>query len=477
MTRRKDGWRLQYHLMPPSGWLNDPNGLCQYDGIYHIFFQYSPAEPGPDGRMARTWGHYAGPDLLHLRYRGVPFWPVDPEDHDGCYSGSALTGPEGIRLYYTGNVKEPGKDLTYEGRQANEILVESDGETFGDKRVLLRNVDYPPHCTCHVRDPKVWREDGVCYMVLGARVAGPERKQDTDYGEVLFYRSADGVHWDYLKELTTEERFGYMWECPDYFSLEGRTFLGVCPQGLSHEEYRRQNIYQSGYFEVEGGLEEEQKLKDFREWDMGFDFYAPQSFVDEAGRRLFIGWVGLPDRPYGNPTADLAENPWENCLTVPRVLTYEEGVVRQNPIPELEKLRYDETDLTIGECGMDLPKGAGDFEVCFLEGREDESWNIRFGTGVTLSYSDNVLKLEMDEQNGRGRKVRKVRIEIIEYLRILVDSSVLEIYVNDGEYVLTSRFYPAYDEEDPVLRVSFDTGVAAVTGWRMQTMETNRNII
>lgn len=28
---------LSFHLMPPSGWLNDPNGLCQLHGTYHIF--------------------------------------------------------------------------------------------------------------------------------------------------------------------------------------------------------------------------------------------------------------------------------------------------------------------------------------------------------------------------------------------------------------------------------------------------------
>lgn len=89
---------MHYHLMPPDGWLNDPNGLCQYKGQYHVFFQYSPNTPAPDGRTARTWGHYAGKDLLSLEFKGVPFWP-ETLDRDGCYSGSALTTDEGIWLF------------------------------------------------------------------------------------------------------------------------------------------------------------------------------------------------------------------------------------------------------------------------------------------------------------------------------------------------------------------------------------------
>ncbi|MCI6638762.1 MAG: glycoside hydrolase family 32 protein [Bilifractor sp.] len=477
MLRDKNGWRLQYHLMPPDGWLNDPNGLCQFQGVYHIFFQYSPNTPGPDGRFARTWGHYAGRDLLHLKYTGVPFWPVDPIDRDGCYSGSALTDDEHIRLYYTGNVKESGNhDYTYSGRQANEILVESDGENFSEKTCLLTNSDYPKNCTCHVRDPKVWKKENGFYMILGARVKGPDLSADSDFGEVLFYQSEDGIHWNFLKSLTSEERFGYMWECPDYFTLSGKTFLSLCPQGLPKGEYRYQNIYQAGYFTVEGSLDGVQYLHDFREWDYGFDFYAPQSFVDEQGRRLFIGWVGMPDAPYTNPTAEPKGKGWENCLTVPRELSLENGTIRQNPIAELKNLRYDETPV-MPHGSMVLPDGAGDFEISLLEGTEDLAWDIYFGDGAVLSYREDLLRLNFTDSVGFGRRERRVIIPDIEYIRILVDSSLLEIFINDGEYVITSRFYPKYTGDRQNLTVSFNCELAAITGWKMHTMETNRDLI
>ena len=476
----RDPWRLAYHLMPPEGWLNDPNGLCQFRGTYHIFFQYAPKEPGPDGRPARTWGHYAGPDLLHLSFAGVPFWPVDPADHDGCYSGSALVEEDRICLYYTGNVKQPGKyDYTYAGREANEILVETDGETFGDKKVLLTGADYPEDCTCHVRDPKVWKEDSRYFMVLGARVTGAVHEEAADRGEVLLYESADGIGWNFKKRLSVPERFGYMWECPDYFELEGHTFLGICPQGLAHEEYRYQNVHQSGYYHVEGPLSGEQTLTGFEEWDYGFDFYAPQTFVDEAGRRILIGWAGLPDKPYGNPTADLAEKSWENCLTVPRVLSVSEGAVLQNPGPELEELRYGRTTVLPDRNQMVLSEGAGDFEISFPGDKGEETWRIRIGTDAgnpdaELSYEEGVLTLRLSDSSGCGRNKRRVKIPSVGSVRLLVDRSMLEVFVDGGRYVLASRFYPAYPDKEPELTVSFETGAAVVTGWQMRTMETNR---
>ena len=33
-----DKYTLNFHLIPPSGWLNDPNGLCQFNGVNHIYY-------------------------------------------------------------------------------------------------------------------------------------------------------------------------------------------------------------------------------------------------------------------------------------------------------------------------------------------------------------------------------------------------------------------------------------------------------
>ena len=178
----KDRFRQKLHLMPPTGWLNDPNGLCQFKGIYHAFFQYSPFNATGGLKM---WGHYTSRDMIEWKYEGVSLYPDQPFDCHGVYSGSAFIEDGKMYLYYTGNVKlEDGEfDYIRTGREANTVLVVSeDGEHFGRKRELMRNSDYPQDLTCHVRDPKVWKENGMYYMVQGART-------QKDEGKVLIFES------------------------------------------------------------------------------------------------------------------------------------------------------------------------------------------------------------------------------------------------------------------------------------------------
>ena len=152
-------FRQKLHLMPPVGWLNDPNGLCQFKGVYHAFFQYSPlnAEGG-----VKMWGHYTSRDMIDWEYQGVTLYPDQPFDCSGVYSGCAFIEDGEMYLYYTGNVKlEDRDDYDYvnSGREANTVLVTStDGVNFGRKRLLMKNSDYPADLTLHVRDPKVWKE-------------------------------------------------------------------------------------------------------------------------------------------------------------------------------------------------------------------------------------------------------------------------------------------------------------------------------
>lgn len=440
-------YRMKYHLMPPVGWLNDPNGLCQFQGIYHVFFQYSPldAKGGIKG-----WGHYTGRDLLHWKYAGVELLPDQEIDRDGVYSGSALTLEDGIFLYYTGNVKQAGEhDYIYSGREANTIRVVSpDGRSFEKKELLLTNKEYPAQCTCHVRDPKVWQESGCFYMIQGARMVSGQ-KGGEDFGAVLLFGSEDGEHWDLYNQITTPERFGYMWECPDYFCLldergDNVQILSLSPQGLKSEQYRYQNIYQSGYFCLNGDITLNVSLEGFTEWDMGFDFYAPQTFEDEQGRRIMIGWAGIPDADYDNePTV---REGWQHCLTVPRELTWKRGKVLQNPVSEISLLRGE--SVVVSE-GIPQTMKEQHFDLLLTEIASSPA-KISFSPegeegGLTLEFQDGICTLsfvgDCRQRVGRGRLCRRLQIGHLEQVRVLVDGSIVEIYLNGGEYVFTSRYY------------------------------------
>ncbi len=454
----QDKKRLALHLMPPVGWINDPNGLCQFNGVYHVFYQYSPLDP--NGSF-KAWGHYVSKDQLHWVQLPVAFYPDKDFDKDGVYSGSAFIEDGCMYLFYTGNVKQPGEhdaDLTYSGREANTVLVTShDGINFSEKMPVMTNADYPDEYTCHIRDPKVWKSGDKYYMIQGGRKklhpegSGDINSKDTDYGTVLIFESDNLTDWHFLKDVTTKERFGYMWECPDYFKVGSQPVLSVSPQGLDHEEYRYQNVYQSGYFLLDkeliiddkimaedDGFAEDKAVPDaskFYEWDYGFDFYAPQTYCDENGRRIIIGWAGIGDADYDN--APTVEAGWQHALTLPREISLRGGRLCQNPLEELKGLRKSQV-----EFGGSYEAAGTVFELEIDQMSDDCTVRVACGQeNFTARYENKVLSFTITEAAGRGRKIRKIKIDKLTNMRLIVDNSMVEIYMNDGEYVLTSKFY------------------------------------
>ncbi|MBS6764846.1 MAG: glycoside hydrolase family 32 protein [Clostridium sp.] len=457
-----DKWRLGLHLMPPTGWLNDPNGLCQFQGVYHVFFQYSPDNP-EGGR--KCWGHYTSTDLLEWQYAGIALSPDAEFDRNGVYSGSAVVSEGEMYLFYTGNVKLEG-DYNYitDGRQSNTVLTGSeDGLNFGEKKCLMTNEDYPDHLTCHIRDPKVVTgksigiEDDNFYMFLGARTKD-------DRGVVLVYKSPDLESWEHTNILTGEKRFGYMWECPDAFMLGEKKILSVSPQGVETRGIDYQNVYQSGYFELDGSFDGTYRLKNFREWDRGFDFYAPQTFLDEQGRRLLIGWIGMPDdQEQCNPTV---KDGWQNALTVPREVFLKDEKVMQYPAEELLSLRKEEQTLEPGKASDKMQ--CYDIEITMLENTD---MTLVISDGITLCYSrsDKMFTVTfLEEQNlGYGRKSRAVYLDECRSVRILADTTCLEVYLNGGEEVFTTRFYT----EDGMSSFRAEKGDMEIKYWVMEPMK------
>lgn len=434
-----------FHLVPPVGWLNDPNGLCQLGDTYHAFFQYSPfsAEGG-----VKMWGHSMSSDMVIWFYEGTALYPDQPVDVGGVYSGCAFVEDEVMHVFYTGNVKlEDGGEHDYvsSGREANTVhVVSTDGINFGPKRLVLSNDDYPADDTNHVRDPKVWKSGSTYYMVQGAR-----KKDDT--GEVLVFSSPDLEKWTLVNRITSNTRFGYMWECPDYFEIADTgsfaprpqvQVLSVSPQGLHGGDWDRRNVYQSGYFVVFGDIAGECSLTPFALWDAGFDFYAPQTFEAADGRRVLIGWMGMPDeKTYTNLTV---EDGWQHCFTIPREVTACNGRVLQWPVRELESYRKNER---AGE-GTLSDASARTFDLMIDQINTDEPLTVQLAGGeLQLTWRDRRFEMSFAKGEirsaGAGRKTRFEELDELRNVRVVGDVSSVEVFVNDGELTFSSRYYPS----------------------------------
>ncbi len=485
-TLSNESWRPKLHLSARNGSVSDPNGLCHFRGTYHFFCQYAPTYP-PHAESPHGWGHFVSPDLVHWTFLGCHVMPDCPSDRDGSYSGGAYVADDEIWFYYTGNIRDGIGDGTTSGRLANQTLMKSyNGINLGPKTVVVDNTQYPAYCSCHVRDPKVWEQDGKLHMMLGARTLADSR------GSILCYDSNDGESWTFSGSCTSlgEKPFGYMWECPDRIELDGREFLGACPQGMALAKdpdnpgkTSCQNVHAAGYFPLEGRILDvlagDQELMDasapraaidettFVDWDYGFDFYACQTLVDEGGRTLLVGWMSLPhdqndERPYDNPTST-----WKGCLTIPRELTLApDGKILQNPVTEFDALRREAVPMariTDGFVATLSPK-VGDIVVSGIDGAA----TVRFGDFLELVVEDGLATLQfIDDEVGQGRMTRRAKVASLDDLRIVVDTSVLEIYLNGGRTVFSTRYYQEADE----LEIRIETQATSAVTYPLSPIE------
>ena len=431
-----------FHLTPPVGWLNDPNGLSQLGDTYHAYFQYSPFNPEGGVKM---WGHSTSKDMIRWTYDGAALYPDQPFDVGGVYSGSAYIEDGTMHVFYTGNVKREdsdGYDYVTSGREANTVHVSSeDGRNFGPKKPVLVNDDYPVDDTNHVRDPKVWREGGSYYMVQGAR-----KKDDT--GEVLLFVSDDLENWRLINRITSSEPFGYMWECPDYFEVPDKArggivkILSVSPQGLRGDDWDRRNVYQSGYFVLQGDILGDCMLQPFALWDAGFDFYAPQTFETDDGCRVLIGWMGMPDeKTYTNLTI---EDGWQHCFTIPRKVTSRWGRVLQWPVHELNAYRG---ELHRGDEKLEV-EGVKCFDLMAYHSLPMKSFDATIADELHISWDGSKFELRFSDESktsvGAGRVSRFEHLDELRNVRIIGDVSSIEVFVNDGELTFSTRYYPKH---------------------------------
>lgn len=458
----KETDRPDFHLSARVGWMNDPNGFSYYKGEYHLFYQYHPYNPkwGP-----MYWGHAVSKDLLQWEYKPAAIAPDEPYDRDGCFSGSAEELLDGRQLLmYTGVVNKNLDNGDFCQLQTQCIAVGdgTDYEKYG-KNPVIEEKNLPEGSSIHdFRDPKIWRKkDGSYCCVIGSCT------EDKD-GRILLYSSRDGFQWDYKKILIRNNyRFGRMWECPDFFELDGKWVLLTSPQDMMPQgmEYHNGNGTLCLIGEFDEQTEEFTEQHD-QAVDYGIDFYAPQTILTRDGRRIMIGWM----QNWDTCNLEKVDKSWYGQMSLPRELSIRDGRLFQKPVYELEKMRCGKVEYkNVSFSGTKILEGIKgrrvDLELSLRPGdgrRLYQKFAVRFAqndiyrTSLSFRPGESVLKIDR-KFSGSRRAIIHQRRSLVNSnngnikLRLILDRYSVEVFVNDGEQVMTATMYT----EQAADRISF----------------------
>ena len=459
-----DSERPAFHATPTIGWMNDPNGFSVYKGEYHLFYQYHPYnnEWGP-----MHWGHLKSKDLLRWERLPVALAPDQEYDASGCFSGGAVELPDGRHLLlYTGVQRHHNAQGFLQDVQTQCVAI-GDGVNYEkwNGNPVLDGKDLPEGgSSVDFRDPKIWRgEDGGFYAVIGNRT-------EDGSGAILLYRGIENFKGEFVRTLDRSyNQYGKMWECPDFFPLDGKQVLLTSPQDMNPVglEFHAGNgtVCLIGDYAPEGTGFSRQYAQAI---DYGIDFYAPQTLLTEDGRRVMIAWMQNWDT--------VGAKPW-NCrwfgqMTTPRELSVKDGRLYQNPVRELENYRsYPVRHSNIPICGeVNLPGIQGrmvDMTVTVHPtGNELYRWfRIRVAkdgaheTIIRYRPSNGTLKIDRI-RSGLPRDIVHTRSFLVRprggeiKLRVLLDRFSVEVFVNDGEQAASAVIYTPQEAD----AITFEAG-------------------
>lgn len=458
---RMDWHRPRYHYLPASNWMNDPNGVIQWQGRYHLFYQYNPYGAN---HANMHWGHAVSDDLVHWEELSIALAPTPASvDQGGIFSGCVVNDNGIPAAFYTG----VNDDYSI---QLQCMATGNDDLTLWKKSGANPVIAVVPEAmgqTNDFRDPYVWQEDDGWYMVIGSRINGVG-------GAILLYRSDNLVDWEYLNPLFIGEaaRNGVMFECPNFFKLDDKWVL-IISTHIGHTTGTV--MYFVGRYENHKFIPETEGVL-----DSGYH-YASLSHEDEQGRRILLAWLRE-----GRSVEQQLKAEWSGVQAVPRILTLDQhNRLCMTPVPELEQIRCVQHQITqdnltadflpvaglsldidvtfdvdlIGVCGLEVACSADGTEKTTIY-YEPSTETLRIVRGYS-SISDEI------DTYTQGLPHRLTDGEQLQ-LRILLDGSVLEVIANQRTSV-TSRIYPT-SESHTYLRVVNSAAVDVLNIWEMESI-------
>ena len=432
-TVQKDtNFRPHFHIAPPTGLMNDPNGLI-FDGEkYHLFYQWFPFDAL---HGMKHWKHLITKDFQHYQ-SADDLIPCELFESHGCYSGGALKIDDKLAMFYTGNTRRPSDNqrVPYQ----NLAIFDLNGKLLS-KRPLIENA--PEGYTEHVRDPKPYfAENGKIHFICGAQ------RENLTGTAIIFEMDNLEDTPRLLGELSLpafDNNKVFMWECPDLLKLGDKDVFIWSPQGKDRETHQFQNNYHATY--AVGKLTDLTfEAEHIAELDQGIDFYAPQTFagLSKTENAILFGWIGLPDLTY--PTDKFK---WHSALTLPRELRLEGNKIYQRPIAKMyENLtalstfqldsKAEITDLDRAYIKFESNNQA--FDLTFFQNEQGQSLRLSYENGLVCLDRSQSEQTELMEKFGSKRFCE---IENLQTVEIFFDYSVMEIFLNHGEKAMTSRFF------------------------------------
>ncbi len=408
-----DEYRLRYHMMPPIGWLNDPNGLIYFNGKYHLYYQFNPYASKP-GKM--FWGHFVSDDLIEYFDDGVALKP-DMEDAS-AYSGGAIEIGGKIHAFYTLH-RENANGKTEEVYKATSSL----GYCFDQGVKVFENETLPKNVSrTDFRDPCPVRIDGTYYVFLGGKDVA------LDKGLIIVLSGDSPEKLSYAFTIGPFYELGDMGECPCYFRVDGKDVIIVSGCNVPARGNDFKNINSSVF--IVGDLDFKAgnfKVDFIREIDKGDSFYAPQ-FIRGIDTPVMIGWLEMWERKY--PTQE-KNHGWVGAFTIPREISIREGEVFQTPVNSLEAYLSDVPQGVVPKCA----------DIRLIFGGAGEL-KIKGADGEVIIGNDGGIYLDTNRTNNMFGCVRRTNRSYPSCeVRILLDVSSIEVFVDGGREVISSRIY------------------------------------
>ena len=416
------------HFKAPNCWINDPNGFIWYKGRYHLFYQCFPYS-AHWGRM--HWGHAVSKDLVNWEEKGIALFPSKTDDRSGCFSGSAIEYKDKMYIYYTGvNYTEEDPEninccINDKFTAAQLMITSEDGMKFDnitDKKTVIPPIEYKKiGDKNHTRDPKVWRGKDAWYMVLGSTV--------DKNGRLLFYKSSDLKTWQYLN-YCEKDGFGWMWECPDFFEIDGKGVTIFSPMGFFNDGNGYDSVavcMLSSFDENTGKME---LSEDYQLFDYGIDLYAPQSTTDKDGNRVVIAWARMPE------AVITEKGEWCGMMCIPRIVDVKNNHVYIRPHTNVKNSFITK---------LSAPKKSGYMLKTTLKNGE----SINVGGYVIKRENDKIAtdRSEVFNIKGNYRLIAETPVINDGYeLEIYVDEHLVEVFINNGEYVISNVVYGLTEE-------------------------------